>query len=510
MPAPFVDEQFTFSQPDGSEIRLRGWGSQSAAVFETLDGYTVALEEETGYYHYADLSADRTRLEPTGPRVDTTDPADLDRPRHVRPVPPPAPSRGAFAEAGDEVPERRWQQRRQARRAARRAGEGPGAPRAAAQPTPAEEVVGLCLLVRFPDVPGTISQQQVQDFCTQTGYDGFGNNGSVRDYFLEVSGGALDYRIVVAADYTAAHERAHYTDETQPNGKRARELIREALDALLDGGFDPEVLSADSEGNVYALNVFYAGPRVNNWSKGLWPHAWALSPAYVASPTRTFHDYQITDMGSQLTLRTFCHENGHMVCDFPDLYDYDSIADGRGNGVGNYCLMCFGGSDTNPVHVSAFLKSEAGWTASLTQATPGEVSLRAGQNEFVVHRRDDREYFLLENRRRTARDASLPDDGLVIWHVDEEGNNSHEQMTPDRHYMLSLEQADGRFDLESRQGTGDTQDLFGAPDATSFGDATTPNSRWWDGTPSGLEISEISAPGDVVTLKLGPAVDERA
>lgn len=77
---------------------------------------------------------------------------------------------------------------------------------------------------------------------------------------------------------------------------------------------------------------------------GDWP---ARTPLVVSS-----HDYQITDLGSQLTLRTFCHENGHMVCDFPDLYDYDDV--NVGYGVGHYSLMCYGGSDTNPVQVDAY------------------------------------------------------------------------------------------------------------------------------------------------------------
>jgi M6 family metalloprotease-like protein len=367
--------------------------------------------------------------------------------------------------------------------------------------------VGLCLLVEFPDVLQTISRQEVDDFCNAPGYAHFGNNGSVRDYFLEVSGGTLDYRVEVAAYYTAKHERDYYTDESRPNGERARELIREALDDLIDRGFDPAVLSADSSGFVYALNIFYAGARVNHWSKGLWPHAWYLDPAYQAGPGRVFHDYQITNMGDVLTLRTFCHENGHMVCDFPDLYDYDVPAAGVGNGVGHYCLMCYGGSDTNPVHVSAYLKNEAGWTRTLTDAEAGEVSLMAGVNDFVIHRRTDTEYFLLENRLRRGRDAALPDEGLVIWHVDEDGSNSFEQMTPSRHYELSLEQADGLFDLERRQDYGDATDLFGAPDATSFGDTTKPDSRWWNGDASGLEISGISAPGEVVTFEIGVADD---
>jgi len=35
-------------------------------------------------------------------------------------------------------------------------------------------------------------------------------------------------------------------------------------------------LTADGTGMVYAMNVYYSGPVVNNWSEGLWPHAWMM------------------------------------------------------------------------------------------------------------------------------------------------------------------------------------------------------------------------------------------
>ena len=57
------------------------------------------------------------------------------------------------------------------------------------------------------------------------------------------------------------------------------------------------------------------------------------------------------------------------------------------------------------------------------------------------------------------------------------------------HDKILLEQADGRFDLQHALGYGDATDLYGP--GQTFGDVTSPNSRWWDGTPSGLEIVDI-------------------
>ena len=75
MSVPFAGELFTFEEPDGSQVRLLGWGNQFEAVFETLDGYTVVNDPVTGFHHYARLSDDGTTLLPLGPRVGTAQPA---------------------------------------------------------------------------------------------------------------------------------------------------------------------------------------------------------------------------------------------------------------------------------------------------------------------------------------------------------------------------------------------------------------------------------------------------
>jgi hypothetical protein len=128
-------------------------------------------------------------------------------------------------------------------------------------------------------------------------------------------------------------------------------------------------------------------------------------------------------------------------------------------------------------------------------------TVAGGENDFLIHRKNQTEYFIVENRMMLGRDASLPDAGLAIWHVIENGDNTHNppfnQSLP---LECSLEQADGRFDLEYERNGGDADDLFGAPAAPTFGNATTPNSRWNDGTVSGLEFTSISDPGSTMTV----------
>ena len=504
MPTPFLNEEFTFTNPDGSTLQVRGSGNQYYAVFETLDGYTVVNDPETGYYKYAQLSPDKNELLPTDANIDEIDPQSLGLQQHIR-IRRESAKKKALSTPMLQEEASRWQVRRQQKKTQLRA----ISPTAAPESHPLSTVtvgnyVGLCILIRFPDVSETISQQEVNNYCNLMGYSGYGNNGSVRDYFYDNSQGKLTYTNVVTQYYTAANNRSYYTDPSISYGTRARELIIEALDDLKSQGFNFSQLSSDSSGYIHALNVFYVGPRVNNWSEGLWPHSWVLASAYDVGGGKKFRDYQITNIGSELTLRTFCHENGHMICDFPDLYDYG----GESSGVGNYCLMCFGGNDKNPVQVCAYLKNEAGWATKVTSITPGiTASLPAGKNDFYVYAKNATEYFIIENRQKTARDTFLPDAGLAMWHVDENGSNNNEQMTASQHYECSIEQADHKFDLENGANGGDSEDLFASPYKTKFSDSTSPNSKWWDGSNSNLNLTDISASSSTMTFVVPTSSD---
>jgi len=504
MSAPFHGKKFTFKQPDGTPIQLQGWGDEHNARFQTLDGFPVIQNPDTGFYEYAAINDEGTEVRATGARAGIDDP----RERGVRPG--LASSRAAArvrTQVSSGLPRgtTRWEERRrQARTALRNAMLAtPGIAPAPPQTQTVGDYIGLCVLVEFPDVPATITREEVEAFCNQHGYSGFGNNGSVHDYFLENSLGRLRYTNVVAPYYRAQHPRDYYTDRRVAYTVRARELILEALTYLRGQGFDFSQLTTDNEGYVYALNVYYAGPVDNSWSEGLWPHAYNLAAPYPLMDGKRAHDYQITNMGDELTLGTFCHENGHMICDFPDLYDYDS--DSQGTGV--YCLMCAGsafeGADRNPTHVCAYLKRAAGWAESVTPLTDGmTATATAGRNQFFIHAKNGREYFLIENRNQQGRDEYLTDSGLAIWHVDHLGNNSHQDGTPTRHYECALMQADGERDLEENEDIGDAADLYPEGADSRFGETTRPNSRWWDGSSSDLEIHNIGPAGPQMTFSV--------
>jgi M6 family metalloprotease-like protein len=118
--------------------------------------------------------------------------------------------------------------------------------------------------------------------------------------------------------------------------------------------------------------------------------------------------YLLTGLGSgpnDLTIGTFCHENGHLLCRFPDMYDYGN-RDGDGvssAGIGSYCLMGAGNHLNNgrtPAPVCAYLRDLAGWCdtrrrsyatrceAGETRRLPHRHEIPDGQVQRVFHRRE--------------------------------------------------------------------------------------------------------------------------
>jgi len=492
--APYDGDTLTLQQPDGTLVQARAFGDEFYVRLESLDGYTLTQHPVTRRIEYARLDATAKAFEPTGTpylgaprgsgatgRSASAAPAGLAKGQDL-----PPQVRGALR-AGNLA----LLQRNRPRNAA-------GSRSAAAAAGPLQGAVrGLTLLVDFSDDPATLPRAEIDNYLNQQGYAGFNNNGSIRDYFFDVSGGKLDYTHHLTAYYRASRPKTYYTDPAIGYGTRARELILEALQDLEARGFDFSTLSTDpatSPPSIRAINLFYAGAVQNAWAEGMWPHQSYMS-GFTADGV-TVGAYQATNIGNALSIATFSHENGHMLFGWPDLYDvtYSST------GVGNYCLMGFQGPSNNPVPPNPYLRMQAGWeTPAALPVLAEPATYTAAANALGSFRWNNpaaaNEFFLIESRRRAGRNQGLPDEGLMIWHIDTYGSNSCSDMTPNCHFMVSVEQAGGVFELENGSNYGAPGDLFKAGNRAEFADWTLPDSKWWSGIRSGLNIVDIGPVG---------------
>ena len=175
------------------------------------------------------------------------------------------------------------------------------------------QVRGLTILVNFQDVTSTTTAADVEEMLNGDNFTRNGNICSVREYFLRVSNGKLDYTNTVVGPFTLSQNREHYLDNL---------LVEEALQLAVAAGLDLTQFDSRNEGIVDALNILYAGQSVLHRRVNLWPHNFSsTSSSARCGPTSTCSPGSGRNP-SELSIGTFCHENGHLLCRFPDMYDY--------------------------------------------------------------------------------------------------------------------------------------------------------------------------------------------
>ena len=476
---------------DGPGVQLRVYGDEFYARHETLDGYAAIYDGALARYCYATLldgeylssGVTLDRPAPTGIAPHLVESVEVRSARFDRRIGNALPP-DAFS--GGEKPEVF----------------GPNKGLLNGRQTNTGTVRGLTVLVNFADVQAAISTDEVSALLNGENYSAYGNACSVRDYYLRMSSGMLDYSNVVLGPITLSQKRQYYVDTL---------LAEEALSLLLEQGLDLAQFDSRGESILDALSFMYAGETLyEGW---LWPHNHYLDWSHAGYQTNF---YQITALGlnpSNLKIGTFCHESGHMLCRFPDLYDYGRRDEDneRSAGMGSYCLMSSGnhlGEGKIPAPICAYLRYLTGWvreTVSLN--TPARYAAKHGDYgtfyKYATARPN--EYFLVENRSRLGLDLFSPGSGLAVYHCDINGSNEWQGNSSDRHYQCGLLQADAAFSLERNENTGDDGDLYRMRSGEVLSDATTPGTRLWDGSESGLRLAEIGPDGEEISFVIEAA-----
>ena len=376
-------------------------------------------------------------------------------------------------------------------------------------PTPDPEVqniIGLTIVVDFPDRTGTIPMSDMEEWLNGENYTGYGNNGSVNEYFNDVSGGKINCQNIVFGYYTLSQNRDYYDNLSRPTS--SREMLTEALDWLKTSGLDFSGLTTDNNSYVTIVNLIYAGSFSETSAtleSGLRGHKSNLYMTYDLNGY-LIYNYQMAEQNDphgDLVLFTFCHETGHLLFGWPDLYDTDPVSEQQSHGLGAYCLMSFVKDKKNPVPPNSYLRELEGWETIMNAndyIDNDTIVLPANENISFKYENPDNpnEFFIMEARKQNGRSASLLSEGLMILHVDKKGSNCYDVMEPNQHYKVSLEQADGFYDLEHYRAPYGDADLFPNEGKTEFSAQTIPDSRWWSGVNSGLKIDNIMWEGDSI------------
>lgn len=235
--------------------------------------------------------------------------------------------------------------------------------------------------------------------------------GSLNDYYLEQSCGGLRVEGKVFDWVQVSKPRGDYAQGSGPNSHTP--FLTEAMDLLLKREGDDAL--KDFDGVLF----LYSGDRFPTSNRGslYWPHK-----GNVQFKGKRWTYFICAEGGSRMaTNSVFCHEFGHML-GLPDLYARPENPGSVGLGV--WCAMSVQSPGGRPQHFSAWCKEQMGWLKPtvIDPTVKQKIVLAPVEGSTsecikVLIRSDGSEYLLLENRRKTGFDASLPGEGLLIWRV---------------------------------------------------------------------------------------------
>ena len=343
------------------------------------------------------------------------------------------------------------------------------------------------ILINFPDVtlnPKITAQDWETSLFSEDTYvdkspTGQPVYGSLRDYYLDLSCGALKVEGKVLAPVKVTKKRADYLttpSKTALLSEAADELVkRDGKDALK--GFD-------------GIFFMHAGGRVQTNRGGIyWPHR-----ANFQHQGSRWSYFICPEGGDRMgDISVLCHEFGHMI-GLPDLYARPENPGSEGVGV--WCAMSNQTGGGLPQHFSAWSKEQLGWIKPVVIDPSVKQKLILSPIEGtttecfkVPIRPDGSEYLLLENRKKKGFDHALPAEGLLIWRILDGRpflEESHGILGPEgpRRYLTSVP--------------------FPSPSNTAFTPYTTPSSRSQKGGGKAVHITNIRKLSDGrITFHIG-------
>lgn len=508
--SPANPEPIQISQPDGSKITVFIRGDETQSWMETADGFTVAQDKTSKTWYYV---TGYQQQKPILSNIKASNKSPIGLKKHIKPskVESLRPSSLIIKDRSLIGGQRGITSKNHAGAPSFTKGYYSGAL--------------LMVLVDFLDQQGSVAPSHYADLL----------NKSIDYYSLSSMG---------RANLTVAQETSGTTNDgvigwvrvnqNHPNVK-SPDIFSQVV-AAADPFIDFSRFDTDGDGHVmsYELSIIIVAAGYDmsgsDGTPAVWGHARFATSSIVSadgvnvgsttSPYGSGYTGGYCMIGEQqgyigsehpATMGIVVHELGHSLLGLSDLYD-----NGNGlGGIGNYGVM--GNSwgrklgDTysgeTPVMMGAYSRARLAWANPIQG--PGQHMLTAtgdpgatvDNTVYKATTDDSQVYFLVENRQSVGYDLGMIYNltsfgGLVIWHIDAK-NSSTFNNPPNVDVEVPNTQNDAQMNYPG------VSDFWYAGNLDAFNDTSTPNSKHWSGTSTGIDFNNISASAMVMSFNSG-------
>lgn len=517
VPAKRVKRQV--QQPDGSVLTVMLRGDENFHYTSTEDGQPL-VQRADGAYCYATLGSDGklTASAQVAHDVESRGAAELSFLNYYT-----AESQKVRSLGMERAKQRNA--RRMARLANRGVVDASGKPvrRVMAGATGGEGIgvtgkrKGLVILVNFKDkkMQSKHTQAEWNDYFNKVGYNKYGNNGSVHDYFYAQSYGKLDLEFDVIGPVTVSKNMASYgANDAQGNDIDPAGMIKEACElAYAKEKMDMSQYDWDGDGAVDQVYVIYAGygEAAGGEANTIWPHEWDIQGggySFVLGGQR-IRTYACSSelnggYGTDISgIGTACHEFSHCM-GIPDFYD---TAGGGCFGMDAWDLMdygSYGGDGYEPTGYNTYEKWVSGWIEPTILTEPCYIKNMKPLSDapeacVVFNEANKNEYYIFENRQLKGTDVALPNHGMLVIHVDYDQKVwfDNEVNNTSNHQRFTVVPADNK--LTSETVSGDTYP--GTTKSTELTDTSKPAATLFNANSDGRKF--LGKPVTEITEKDG-------
>ncbi len=495
-------------QPDGTKIECFASGDEFHNWLHDADGYTIVQHPKTGYYVYA--------VKENGKLVASDLVVGKVKPTATKGLEP------FINISREEYIAKRKSKRVNTHFSSLNPAKGANgiAPLRAKDTKEATVMNNIVIFIRFADDnPGDEPIDYYQNIYN-------GASMSVTDYYNSVSYGKFTISTTFYPTttnsfvvwYQDSQNRNYYrpynattnpigydpNDDNYSSNKsqtyREHTLLKNAIEAVASQIPQNINLDINEDGYVDVVSFIVAGGN-DGWNELLWPHQWSLWSKTVSINQKQVGDYTFQLQffyNSRIDLGTLCHEMFHAL-GAPDLYHYDDNLNRAPVGVWDIME----GTKDEPQNMGAYMKYlYGGWIDNIPAInqtgtyTLNPLSTSAANNSFIIPSpATHTEYFLVEYRKREAYDASLPNDGMLVYRINSklEGMGNADG-PPDEVYVY---RPGGSLTLNGTISSATFNADYGR---TTMNDQTNPRSFLSDGSNGGINITNVTSAGSTISF----------
>jgi M6 family metalloprotease-like protein len=362
------------------------------------------------------------------------------------------------------------------------------------------------------------------------------NTGDLNHYYNEISSGNFSLTAAVESHIISNDGVVGITIteniKTSYTSNQAANIVYSSIgiaDSVVDySSFDTSPSDGKISRNELQLLFIFAGDEgattynsITKQHTGVWAHASSfvsgitLDGVVIAQNSNgggyaVFGEQQKSSGGGRhdATIGVIAHELGHSLFNLPDLYDASGLSAGIGSfglmGNGSWGKVAFEQAGKTPSHKTGYSKIKSGFISPITlSANTSSVkvytSSSTNQNVYKVMVSSPNEYFLIENRDNSGYDKGMGfNGGLLITHIDETISDNR---TVGRK-LVDIEEANNAGLDSSQDNLGHSNNLFKSVNQTDFDSVSSPNSNSNSGSPTNIDISNISETGATMTFDL--------